>query len=234
MFYKTFCEKTFEYMGEEGKYLLHMPENYDETKKYPVVLFLHGAGERGDDNALQLRIGVGTALEDPASPLHDAFIIAPQVPRERQWVESPWYPGTYELDSTPESPYIARAVAIVKSIIESYPCDTAKVLVMGISMGGFGSWDTLCRYPDLFAGGFICCGGTDASKAHLLTDKLIFTYHGDADPEVNVRGTRAMVGAIIGRGGKKITYREYEGMGHWTWDRAFAEYDDINYLFANC
>lgn len=231
MFTNTFTHESYTYMGEERKYRFHMPEGYDKCEKYPLVLFLHGAGERGDDNELQLRIGVGTALEDPESPLHRAFIIAPQVPREKLWVASPWDPGTYDFNSTPETPYIAGAVSLVKETIEKYSVDTSKVFVMGISMGGFGSWDTLCRYPDLFAGGFICCGGTDASKARIIKDKTIYTYHGDLDPVVNVQGTRAMVGALVGCGAADITYREYEGMDHWTWDRAFAEYDDIKALF---
>ncbi|MBE6713910.1 MAG: hypothetical protein E7575_01310 [Ruminococcaceae bacterium] len=233
MFKESFSHEAYEYMGETRKYRFHKPENFDENGKYPVVLFLHGAGERGDDNDAQLRIGIGTALSDPESPLHNAFIIAPQVPLEKQWVASSWDPGTYDLDNTPETPYIAGAVSIVKSVMEKYPCDKDNVYVMGISMGGFGSWDALCRYPQLFVGGFICCGGTDASKARKICEKKIYTYHGDEDPVVNVRGTRAMVGAIMGCGGKNITYREYEGMGHWTWDRAFAEFDDINALFAN-
>lgn len=231
MFTETFVEKTALFGAEERKYLFHLPENYDESKKYPVVLFLHGAGERGDDNIAQLRIGIGTALEDEKSPLHDAFIIAPQVPLEKLWVDTPWDVGNYLVDEREETPYLAGAVELVCETIENYPCDEKKVFVMGISMGGYGSWDALARHPELFCGGFICCGGADLTKADIFKEKTIFTYHGSADDVVPCFGTRNVVKAIKDAGGEKITYREYEGMNHWTWDRAYAEYDDINALF---
>ncbi len=231
MFRETFVEKTAMFGTEERGYLFHMPENYDETKKYPVVLFLHGAGERGDDNRDQLAIGIGTALADAESPLHDSFIIAPQVPLEKLWVNTPWNVGNYTVDDREETPYLAGAVQIVRDTIANYPVDTAKVFVMGISMGGYGSWDTLARHADLFVGGFICCGGADLTKADIFKEKTIFTYHGSADDVVPCFGTQNVVKAIKDAGGEKITYREYEGMNHWTWDRAYSEYDDIKALF---
>lgn len=231
MFRETFAEKTAMFGTEERGYLFHMPESYDESKKYPVVLFLHGAGERGDDNKDQLAIGIGTALEDENSPLHNSFIIAPQVPLEKLWVDTPWNVGNYTVDDREETPYLAGAVELVRETIRNYPVDESKVFVMGISMGGYGSWDALARHGDLFTGGFICCGGADLSKAHIFKEKTIFTYHGSADDVVPCFGTQNVVKAIKDAGGEKITYREYEGMNHWTWDRAYAEYDDINALF---
>ena len=231
MFTETFVAKKAFFGEEERGYLFHMPENYDESKKYPVVLFLHGAGERGDNNYDQLAIGIGTALGDPESPLHDSFIIAPQVPLEKLWVNTPWDVGNYTVDDREETPYLAGAVQIVRDTIASYPVDTTKVFVMGISMGGYGSWDTLARHSDLFVGGFICCGGADLTKADIFKEKTIFTYHGTADDIVPCFGTQNVVKAIKDAGGEKITYREYEGMNHWTWDRAYSEYEDIKALF---
>ena len=231
MFTETFVAKKAFFGEEERGYLFHMPENYDSAKKYPVVLFLHGAGERGDDNYDQLAIGIGTALSDPESPLHDSFIIAPQVPLEKLWVNTPWDVGNYTVDDREETPYLAGAVQIVRDTIASYPVDTTKVFVMGISMGGYGFWDTLARHADLFVGGFICCGGADLTKAHIFKEKTIFTYHGTADDIVPCFGTQNVVRAIKEAGGEKITYREYEGMNHWTWDRAYSEFEDIKALF---
>lgn len=231
MFYENFVAKKAFFGEEERGYLFHMPESYDESKKYPVVLFLHGAGERGDDNFAQLRIGIGTALDDPESPLHDAFIIAPQVPLEKLWVNTPWHVGNYTVDDREETPYLAGAVQLVRETIANYPVDESKVFVMGISMGGYGSWDALARHSDLFVGGFICCGGADLTKADIFKEKTIYTYHGTADDIVPCFGTQNIVKAIKNAGGEKITYREYEGMNHWTWDRAYSEYEDIKALF---
>ena len=231
MFTETFVEKTAMFGTEERKYLFHKPENYSENEKYPVVLFLHGAGERGDDNLLQLRIGIGTALEDEHSPLHNAFIIAPQVPRDKLWVDTPWDVGNYLVDEREETPYLAGAIQIVRDTLKNYNTDEKNVFVMGISMGGYGSWDALARHPELFVGGFICCGGADLTKADIFKEKTIYTYHGTADDIVPCFGTQNVVKAIKDAGGEKITYREYEGMNHWTWDRAYSEYEDIKALF---
>ena len=233
MFKETFSYEKADFCGEERGYRFHKPENYDANKKYPVVLFLHGAGERGDDNDAQLRIGIGTALADPKSPLHSSFIIAPQVPEEKLWVDTPWHVGNYLSDEIEETPYLSGAVAVVREVMKKYSCDEKKIFVMGISMGGYGSWDALARHSDLFAGGFICCGGADLTKAHIFKEKKIYTYHGSCDDVVPCFGTQNVVAAIKDAGGKNITYREYEGMNHWTWDRAYAEYGDINALFAD-
>lgn len=235
MFRKTFEEKTALFGTEERKYLIHFPVNLDTQGKHPVVLFLHGAGERGDDNIDQLAIGIGTALADENSPLHDSFIVAPQVPLEKLWVDTPWHVGNYLVDEREETPYLAGAVNIIREILETYAdkVDKSKVFVMGISMGGYGSWDTLARHPEVFTGGFICCGGADLTKADIFKEKTIFTYHGNADDVVPCFGTQNVVKAIKDAGGERITYREYDGVNHWSWDRAYAEYDDINALFAD-
>lgn len=230
-FRDTFSKESHRFCGIEQFYRFHKPECGEDGRKHPLVLFLHGAGERGDDNELQLRIGIGTALEDPESPLHDAYIIAPQVPLEKQWVDSPWESGMYDIASKEETPYLAAAAELVMRTAEKYPVDEKQIAVSGISMGGFGSWDALYRHRDLFRGAFICCGGADPSIGASLVSKPIYTYHGDADGSVSVDGTRAVTEAIKAAGGKMITYREYPGMGHNTWDRAFAEYGDIKALF---
>lgn len=229
---QLFSKETCNAFGVTLPYRLHKPENMADGKKYPLVLFLHGAGERGDDNEAQLRWGALDALNDPESPLHDAYIIAPQCPLEKQWVDTPWREGAYSIAEVAETPYLAAAVSIIKEAIDKYDIDEDLVAVMGISMGGFGSWDALSRHFDIFKGGFICCGSGAPDAAGVLTDKSIFTYHGDLDDEVPVSGTRDIVEAIRAAGGTKVTYREYAGMNHWTWQRAYAEFEDMKALFA--
>lgn len=229
---QRFSKETYEAFGITLPYRFHEPEIMTDGKKHPLVLFLHGAGERGDENEAQLRWGVLDALADPESPLHNAYIIAPQCPLEKQWVATPWHEGAYKLADVAETPYLAAAVELIKNAIKSYDIDTDLVAVMGISMGGFGSWDAISRHPDIFKGAFICCGSGAPDAATVLVNKPIFTYHGDLDGEVPVSGTRAIVEAIKALGGTKITYREYEGMNHWTWQRAYAEFEDMKSLFA--
>lgn len=231
MFETAFEKKEYVYKGTTLPYRLRMPDNYDETKCYPLMLFLHGAGERGNDNEQQLRIGIGPALEDKESPLYNAFIIAPQCFIEQQWVDSPWYEGNYSVDKVPETIWLEAAHSLVREYIEKFPINKKKVFVSGISMGGFGSWDSIARHPDMYAGGFICCGAADPTKADIFKEKTIFTYHGACDNVVPTDATRETTKAIISAGGKTITYREFPDVWHDSWTMAFSHHDDMKALF---
>ncbi len=97
-------------------------------------------------------------------------------------------------------------------------------------MGGYGSWDTLARYGNMYCGGFICCGSGSPQAADIYKDKVIFTYHGAIDDTVPCDGTRGTVRAIEAAGGH-VTYREYPDLSHWSWDRAYSEFADMKALF---
>lgn len=230
---ELYSKETYASHGITLPYRFHLPENMREGEKYPLVLFLHGAGERGSDNEMQLRWGMPEALCDSGSPLHDSYIIAPQCPLEKQWVDTPWREGAYSVKNTPETPYLAAAAELCEKVAREYSVDTDRVLVMGISMGGFGSWDALCRHGELFKGAFICCGSGDPAFGEALSKKPIYTYHGDLDEEVPVSGTRTVVEAIHAAGGERIFYKEYAGMNHWTWQKAYSEFEDMKALFAS-
>ncbi len=230
---ETFEYGNFDKFGRNVPYRIHYPVNRDENGKCPAVLFLHGAGERGTDNWQQLRIGLDVALADPDSPLHDALIIAPQVDLEgeEKWVYSDWTKGNYRMDEIEESVWVKSAVAILREKIEELDVDTERVYIMGISMGGFGTWYTLAKYPELFAAGFPCCGAGDPTKVDILKEIPIFTFHGEIDDVVPVCGTREMVAEIKKAGGDKIFYKEYPGVNHWSWDLAYGEKEAIRAMF---
>lgn len=227
----TFEFGSYNKFGTEVPYRIHYPVNRDENGKCPAVLFLHGAGERGNENTYQLRIGLDVALSDPESPLHDALIIAPQVAENHRWVEVDWVYGNYNMDEIEESVWVKSAVALILEKAEELNVDMDRIYVMGISMGGFGSWYAMAKYPHVFAGGFPCCGAGDPKKADVLKEIPIFTFHGEIDDVVPVSGTREMVAAIKAAGGTKISYKEYPGVNHWSWDAAYGEKEDIAALF---
>ena len=226
----TFDFACYEADGFKLNYRIHMPEN-GITENAPMVLFLHGAGERGDDNCLQLRIGLDVALAWDESPLHNAVIIAPQVARDDKWVRKDWEMGNYDMSTFDESPWVHYSVELVQKKAEELGCDKKRIYIMGISMGGFGTWYTLAKYPEIFAAGFPCCGAGDPRKADILKEIPIFTYHGEVDDVVPVTGTREMVEAIKAAGGTKIQYKEYPGVNHWSWDAAYGEKEDIAAMF---
>lgn len=228
---ETFEYGNFDKYGRNVPYRIHYPVNRDENGKCPAVLFMHGAGERGDDNWQQLRIGLDVALADPESPLHDALIIAPQVALDERWVESDWNLGNYSMEELEETVWIKSAVAILREKIVELDVDTSRVYIMGISMGGFGTWYTIAKYPELFAAAFPCCGAGDPTKADILKDIPIFTFHGEVDDVVPVSGTREMVEVIKKAGGEKIFYKEYPGIHHWSWDLAYGDKEAISEMF---
>ena len=174
-------------------------------------------------------------MKDEDSPLHDALIIAPQVEldeeQQERWVYSDWGLGNFNMDELEESVWVKSAVAILKEQIEKCNVDTERVYIMGISMGGFGTWYTMAKYPELFAAGFPCCGAGDPAKADILKNIPIFTFHGEVDDTVPVSGTREMVAAIKAAGGDKIFYKEYPGISHWSWDLAYGEKEIIKKMF---
>ncbi len=231
MFADSFSFETFEGTKWTAPYRLRLPENYSIEKKYPVVLFYHAAGERGDDNIMQLAIGLPVAMQNSNSPLYDAIIIAPQCPKDKKWVDTDWRLGNYRVDDTPETVYIQTALELLDYTLKKYSCDKSRIYIMGISMGSFAVWDTLARHGERFAAAFACCGAGDPSKAEQMRNIPIWTYHGALDPEVPADGTRNMVQAIQAAGGEKIHYTEYPDLNHWSWDAAYSSYDDIRAMF---
>jgi len=205
-------------------YRVYIPEDYDDSKSYPLLLFLHGAGERGSDNKAQLYRDVFQSwLPDTSTPLAQAIVVFPQCPTNEQWVDTPWAEGSYSVDEVRESKQAEAALDILYEVVDAYNVDENRIYVSGISMGGFGTWDLLMRHGEIFAAAIPICGGADPSQAELLTDIPIWTFHGSADSVVPVSGTREIYESIIEAGGEKIEYTEYEGMDHNVWTAAAAE-----------
>lgn len=212
-------------------YRIYIPKNYDCGERYPLVLFLHGAGERGDDNERQLG-GIARAFEDVTSPIYDSIVVAPQCPAGAQWVMTPWEKGNYIVDNTPESRELECVCGLLDECCDYYNVDTDRIYVTGLSMGGFGTWDMLSRHGSRFAAGLPICGGGDISRAKDLRRIPIWTFHGSADPSVPVAGTRAMFSAIKREGGTEIGYTEFDGAGHNVWDAVYTDRQVIDWLFA--
>ena len=213
-------------------YRLHLPDDYDADKKYPVLLFLHGAGERGSDNYKQVasNVGIIDRIINSTDSAFDCIIIAPQCADGYQWVNAP-YSGSYDQSEIAISRHLAAAVELLAHIQDTYSVDSSRLYVTGLSMGGYGTWDLITRYPDMFAAALPVCGGGDPSKAELIKDMAIWAFHGSADDIVPVLGTREMV-ATLEQSGSSVIYTEYPGENHFCWHRAFAEPDLLSWLFT--
>ena len=225
---KTFSASN----GLNLPYRIYVPEDYSEDYAYPVVVLLHGAGERGSDNQSQLVHVVRNFFSDTASPFYHAIVIVPQCPANMQWVDTPWANGSYNVDSVPISKPMTAVVELLDSIIETYSVNTDRQYVTGLSMGGFGTWDLLMRFPDRFAAAIPYCGAADPTKADILKNIPIYTFHDTTDTSVPVTGTQAVVAAIKAAGGTQITYVETSQYGHNVWTPGVQTPGLFEWLFS--
>lgn len=221
---------------EEGaslKYRLLTPEdlsNETESKKqYPLVLFLHGAGERGSDNAAQLKHGVSDFYQRREE--YPSFVVAPQCPEEKKWVETDWGESNGE-NTFPEEPSepIRLALRVVRDLIATGDVDPQRVYVTGLSMGGYGTWYAAGFEGHPFAAAAPICGGGDPTWAERYVGLPLWVFHGAEDTAVPVGRSREMVEAIRQAGGD-VKYTEYPGVGHDSWTQTYKADDFHAWLF---
>jgi hypothetical protein len=125
---------------------------------------------------------------------------------------------------------LTTALEIADAIASEFVTDPARQYITGLSMGGYGTWDSIIRNPDRFAAALPICGAGDPTKADLIKQLPLWTFHGDIDPTVPVKGSRQMVAALEAVG-STIRYTEYPGVMHDAWDMTYANEEVIDWLF---
>ena len=229
---EVFEKRLYASDGYTMNYRLYVPRDYDCGEMYPLVVFLHGSDERGDDNEAQLKNGLQVMFNDVTSPIYNSIVLAPQCPRDSWWTLANIGTRSCTIAGTPESRELKAVLRIMDELCGFYNVDRDRVYVTGVSMGGFGTWDLLSRHGARFAAGMPICGGGDTSYAKLLGRIPIRTFHGSADPFVPSLLSRVMYAAIRQEGGEQISLTEFEGAGHVIWDDVYADRDNIDWLFA--
>lgn len=226
-----FAARVFE-DGQGGRllYRLLQPPAYDSTRRYPLVLFLHGAGERGSNNVAQLKNGVLEFAKDDLQARYPAFVVVPQVPQNNKWSDTDWRALQADLPPKP-SDSLRMTMELLKALREEFSIDGERIYVTGVSMGGYGTWDAICRYPGFFAAAAPVCGGGDEKQAELIKDLPIWCFHGDKDSAVPVVRSRNMIEALRQAGGAP-KYTELPGVGHNAWDYAYGDPALFDWLFA--
>ena len=217
--------------GTKIPYRLYIPSSYEQGKT-PLMLMLHGAGERGNDNQKQLKNFVPDIFSLENSPYADAIIIAPQCPVDNQWVDTPWKDGNYSINTIAESNELKAVRELIAKIGAEYKPDEDRYYAVGLSMGGFGTWDLIMRTPDLFAAAMPICGGADVSQAAALKELPIRTFHGDKDATVPYAGTKAMSDALTSVGSECFSFTTLTGMGHSIWATVGQDRTNGEWLFA--
>jgi predicted peptidase len=216
--------------GNMLPYRLFVPRDYDPAKSYPLVTFLHGAGERGTDNRLQLTGQTGE-LSYINQSTAATFMLAPQCPPSDQWVEVPFDHGSYSIADTPLSPSLRAVLGLQSWVLTQYNIDRTRLYLTGLSMGGYGAWDLSLRFPTLYAAVVPMSGAGDPERAVLELDDAVWAFHGANDSVIPVSGSRDMVNAMRSFGGDP-KYTEFPNADHNIWDTAYATRDLIPWTFA--
>lgn len=223
--------------GLQMTYYLYVPANYNPSQAYPLVLLLHGGGERATagktatQNREVIMRQAYVQVWGPGYPANGkygpnvqqhwpSFIVVPQVVNPNQWVAVPAQHGSYTLAAQPTPP-LQAAMEIVNAVQQQYHIDVHRRYITGLSMGGYGTWDAIERWPNYFAAAAPLAGAGDPSLAGRLVHLPIWDFHGTQDNVVPVSGSREMISAIKAAGGNP-RYTEFPQSSHEIWDKVYA------------
>jgi lysophospholipase L1-like esterase/poly(3-hydroxybutyrate) depolymerase len=225
-----FISKAYESpAGAKLPYRLLAPAKVEG--KVPLVIFLHGAGERGSDNEAQLRHGASLFLKPEVREKYPCYVMAPQCPAVQRWVDWDWNLPAVTQPEEASGPMKLLIGALDSFLKETPDVDLERIYVTGLSMGGYGTWDLATRFPGRFAAIAPVCGGGDPDKAPTISNLPVWAFHGAADAVVTVDLTRKMIAALEKAGGHPL-YSEYAAMGHDSWSTAYAEPRLLDWMFA--
>ncbi len=235
-----YVKKLFIRQGDTLRYRMLYPDAYNKKKSYPVITVLHGSGERGSNNEAQLLHGGSLFQQEDLRKRFPSFVIFPQCPADSAWnvfTRHPdstgiagWMPEVHVADRPTRPALLVKA--LLDSLVGAKAATANQMYIGGLSLGGFGTFDMIERYPRFFAAAFPICGGGDTSAAHQFAKTVsVWIFHGDSDRTVDVRNSRNYYTVLKSRGAD-VKYTEYPGVGHNSWDNAFAEADLLPWLFS--
>lgn len=208
-----FLNRTYAGDNVTMPYVVYVPRDYTPTNRYPIILFLHGAGERGSDGLRQTQVGIGSAIRSYPERF-PCIVVMPQCPADKWW----------------NGEVLEAAYRCLQQTMKEFSCDHRRVYLTGLSMGGFGSWELAARYPHTFAAVVPICGRGNPADAEKLKNVPIWVFHGDADNVVPPSFSREMVEALKKAGSTMVKYTELPGIGHNSWDPAYSSAQVIQWL----
>lgn len=215
--------------GFDLPYRLLIPERFVKGKKYPLVLFLHGSDERGNDNRKQLHVGLHIFSSPERMRKNPCFIVAPQCPKGMMWADVDWKSDQHIMKKSP-TPALRASRDLITSLMGEFPIDGDRIYITGYSMGGFGAWEAVQRWPDFFTAAVPVCGGGDETIAEGIVHLPLWAFHGARDTIVNVTRSRRMIDAIVRAGGVP-RYTEYRNINHFSWGLVYADPKMHHWLF---
>jgi predicted peptidase len=234
-----FLDRTVDIQGVNYKYQVYVPDDWTPRQKWPVILFLHGSGERGDDGLMQTDVGIGMAIRTNRSEIR-AIVVMPQCPKNTWWMMPP-------MEDV--------AMTALEKATREFHGDPQRTYLTGISMGGYGTWHLAAKYPGRFAALVVICGGIhpraavlklypelaklaapDSPKSYAEAAARIgktpaWIFHGANDNIVPVTESQGMYEAMK-QIGAEVHYTEYSGVGHVSWDKAYDDPKLFPWLFS--
>ncbi len=235
--HETYEKKLFVNGKDTLRYRIQYPEKYKKRKAYPLVVFLHGSGERGRDNEAQLTHGGKLFAQADIRKHFPAIVIFPQCPSDSAWSRFRRVGNTGERQFLPdETPPVSQQLVkqLIDNMVTLRQVDERRLYIGGLSLGGFGTYDLITRYPDYFAAAFPICGAANVPLfLERATQVPMWIFHGALDNSVSPKEDRELFKAMMTRGAKKVMYTEYPQAGHNSWDSAFAEPKLLPWLFSN-
>jgi len=229
-----FQQKEFIYKGDTLNYRVLFPENYNNKNSYPLVLFLHGSGERGNDNQKQLVHGSSLFTDSLNRHNFPSIVLFPQCPANQSWVtKENFSDGKLNITDTKEP---TKPLLLAKLLVDFYKkteaVNTRRIYILGLSLGGMGTFDLICRYPDFFAAAIPICGAVNNERLKRVRKMPIRIYNGDIDTSVSPDYSRNAFIELKAEGSQSVEHIEYQGVGHDSWTPAFAEPDFLKWLFS--
>ncbi|MCQ2177960.1 MAG: dienelactone hydrolase family protein [Bacteroidales bacterium] len=214
-------------------YKVLFPKDFDRSESYPLLLFLHGAGERGSDNQAQTVHGGRLLATD--KQLRDVIVIVPQCPESDYW--APTENGDFKPENFPENAEMMPSLAAVKELLEGYIATglvkTDRIYCTGLSMGGMGTLDFALRFPDFFAAVQPVCGGVNIERCRQYKGRTAFRFfHGEDDPVVDC-SCSLRADEALRQAGAESSVTTYPGVKHGSWYNAFEEEDFIGWLLKH-
>lgn len=217
--------------GQSLPYNIYYPDEYHLPKaKVPLFIWLHGAGERGDDNVSQLIHIVPYLASDIVQSKYPCIILAPQCPKDEYWAPVKRFEWSV-INGGAVTPPLLKVISLIEKLLKDPKIDQSRVYIGGLSMGGFGTLDLLSRKPEWFAGAVPICGGADLDKVKNYKDVPMWIFHGAKDTVVPVKLSTDLVQLLNGIGANP-KYTEYPDGGHDVWNKAIREPDLLPWLLS--
>ncbi len=237
--FSLFEKKDFIQNSDTLPYRILFPKDYDAGKQYPMVLFLHGAGERGNDNEKQLVHGAKMFLEDSIRSKYSSIVVFPQCPQNSFWanidISMDSVTGKRTLayrENGEPTKAMKLLLGLYRSLKEKYTPDEGRLYVGGLSMGGMGTFELARRLPDNFAAAFAICGGANTATTSQLKNTAWWVFHGMKDNVVNPKNSIDMAKALK-TAGAEVKLTLYPEANHNSWDDAFKEPEFFSWIFKH-